>query len=140
MEISLIDLVGNHTLDAVDFTNEDIDLWNNGYTEHCQVIRFRLDGVCYMAIENPDDGYRSSMKSLVICESPNMNNVFPPLPVIGRHRENGAYSEDDILELIDVVTGKTVLEVGTTNVDDYYPCFVAWFNPEGMAHNETTTD
>ena len=140
MEISLIDLVGNHTLDAVDFTNEEMDLWNDGYTEHCQVIRFRLDGVCYMAIENPDDGYRSSMKSLVICESPNMKNVFPPLSVIGRHRGNTTYSEDDILELIDAVTGKTVLEVGTTNVDDYYPCFTAWFNPEGMAHNETTTD
>jgi hypothetical protein len=50
-------------------------------------------------------------------------------------RENDKYEEHDILDLIDVVTGKVVLSVGTGNTDDYYPYWVAEFTPENMGAN-----
>ena len=44
------------------------------------------------------------------------------------------------LELLDCKTGKTVLEVGTENTDDYYPCFVANWSPENMACNQSANE
>ena len=134
--MELQELVGEHLFDAIDFSNEQVATWGEQF-EDCQVVRFRLDGVCYTAIENPDDGYRSSMKDLFVETDAAMMNVFPPLQVIGRYRTEGEYGEeDDVLELIDAVTGKVVLEVGTHNIADYYPGFVAVFHPEAMAHNQ----
>lgn len=131
--MELKDLVGEHVLDAVDESKETLDC---GYfSEDATVLRFRLDGVVYVATEDPDDGYRSGLRDLVIGAG-DMTNTFTPCRVIGRHRTEGRYSGvDDVLELIDAVTGKTVLEVGTDNVDDYYPGFVACFMPENMAAN-----
>lgn len=133
--MELKDLTGAHQLDAVDFSNEQVKTWGEEF-EACQVIRFRLDGKCYIATEDPSDGYRSSMRDIAVDLAAEMKNVFPPLSVIGRHRTKGTYGhEDDVLELIDAATGRTVLEVGTESVDDYYPGFVASFHPEAMAHN-----
>lgn len=133
--MELKDLIGEHMLDAVDFSNEQVKTWGDEF-EACQVMRFRLDGKCYIATEDPDDGYRSSMRELAVSYDAEMKNVFSPLKVIGRHRTEGSYGDqDDVLELIDAVTGQTVLEVGTESVDDYYPSFVASFHPEEMAHN-----
>ena len=36
---------------------------------------------------------------------------------------------------MDVVTGKCILEVCTENTDDYYPDYVAKFDPTAMATN-----
>jgi len=111
-------------------------------------MRFRLDGKCFIAAEDPDDGYRSAMRDLVISYDAKMKNVFEPLRVLGRHRTKspidleGEYDlggKDDVLELVDVVTGKIVIEVGTTEVEDYYPGYVASFHPEAMAHNAHLT-
>ncbi len=127
-------LLGEHQLDAVDFCNEQVKTWGESF-EDCQVVRFRVDGKVYVATEDPSDGYRSGMGTFCIDDVP-MKNVFEPVRVIGRHRTKGSYGdEDDVLELIDVSTGKTVLEVGTTAVDGYYPCFVAAFHPEAMLPN-----
>jgi len=134
---TLRSLVGPHVLDAVDFSTERVPTYG-GYFENAQHCRFRLDGIVYIAVEDPSDGYRSSMEHLLL-GSGEMTNVFPPLQVIARHRtesgEGWGHQTDDVLELVDAVTGKVVLEVGTENEDDYYPCFVASFHPEAMAHN-----
>ena len=133
--MELNELVGEHMLDAVDFSNEQVKTWGDEF-EFCQVVRFRLDGKCYIATEDPGDSYRSSMRELTVIDEAEMNNVFAPLKVIGRHRTEGRYGyQDDVLELIDAVTGRIVLEVGTESVDDYYPGFVSSFHPEAMAHN-----
>lgn len=126
------ELIGEHTLDAVDFSNEDVKLWGEQF-QACQVMRFRLDGICYVATEDPSDGYRSSMHDFVVSDGAEMKNVFVPHKVIGRYRTKGIYgNEDDVLELIDVKTGKTIIEVGTENIADYYPGFVASFDPKAM--------
>lgn len=133
--IDFEELIGLHDLDAVDFSNEKVLRWGSEY-EDAQVCRFRLDGNVYVAIEDPEDGYRSSMKQLFIQDEATMTNAFPPIYVMARHRTKGRYSgEDDVLELVDTVTGNVVLEVGTDNIDDYYPGFVASFHPENMATN-----
>ena len=125
-------------MDAVDTDGVSLEPWEGaGYKEDCETISFRLDGVVYTATQDPSDGYRSSMSGIAKSERP-MRNVFAPVKVIGRLRTRGEYGgTDDVLELIDAKTGKTVLEVGTDDVDDYYPCWVARFDPTAMASNAT---
>lgn len=135
--MELEDLVGGHVLDAVDFSNEQVKTWGDRY-EDCQVVRFRLDGVVYIATEDPSDGYRSRMQNLTTGDW-NMNNVFQPHHVLAVHRTQGVYGlEDDILELYDTITGDVILTVGTEHVHDYYPSFVASFSPTAMALNQTS--
>ncbi|OKP79795.1 hypothetical protein BTE77_06815 [Ensifer adhaerens] len=132
----LTDLIGRRRLDAVDFSNEKIkEIYGDEFVDS-SVCRFRLDGIVYVAIEDPGDGYRSNLRNLAIANDANMMNVFPAIDVDGRHRTSGEYGQvDDVLELVDAITGKVVLEVGTDNVDDYYPGFVSSFHPENMATN-----
>ncbi|WP_024898834.1 hypothetical protein [Brucella rhizosphaerae] len=134
--MELKDLIGRHMLDAVDFTNAMIKGWLDEY-EDCEVCRFRLDGTTYVAVEDPDDGYRSSMRELLVDENATMSNVFPAIEVEAAYRDKyGDHDGADILMLVDVVTGKTVLEIGTDNTDDYYPFFVSDFQPQNMATNQ----
>jgi hypothetical protein len=87
-------------------------------------------------MEDPNDGYRSAMKELRISAEP-ITNMFPAVDVVAHHRTQGKFSGmDDVLELIDVANGKVVLEVGTDNVDDYYPGFVANWIPKNLAINQ----
>lgn len=66
-------------------------------------------------------------------------NRFPPVRVVGVYKRDGDWGGAcDILQLVDVVTGQVVLEVGTDNTDDYYPSFVADFRPQAMAVNHPT--
>ncbi len=135
--MELIDLVGEHMLDAVDFDTEQLRQWHEQF-ELCDVIRFRLDGRVYTAIEDPEDGYRSCMREIHVGDHP-MKNTFEPVRVTCRHiTESERGDVSDILELIDAKTGLCVVEVGTCRLDDYYPCFVANFSPEAMCINRKT--
>lgn len=136
--MELKDLVGKKILDAVDFSNEGVKRDYDESYENCNVCRFRLDGVVYSAIEDPSDGYRSAMRELQIDEKAEVKNSFPSTEVVCRHRDEGRYDSDDVLEIIDTTTGKTILEVGTLSTDDYYPCYVANFDPTVMAINADT--
>jgi hypothetical protein len=136
-EVTFDSLVGEHLLDAVDTFNEQRERY--GSFEDCECIRFRLDGKVYTAVEDPSDGYRSSMETLFVSDA-EMRNVFQPVRVLARLKGGSEhdYQTDDTMELIDLVTGKVVLEVGTGNTDDYYPYFVASWQPENMATNALT--
>lgn len=131
--IELESLLGEHVLDAVDMFEEDMKARYGDYTDHCQIFRFRLDGKVYTAIEDPSDGYRSSMGELFVSDDA-MKNVFPPIRVVAKKKAPG-YGENDTLEFIDATTGKVVAEVGTDNSDDHYPSFVGAFFPANMATN-----
>ena len=135
--VELKELVGTHILDAVCFSREDVkDEW--GDYRDSNVMSFRLDGIVYTAIENPIDGYRSCMRKLSAEDGVDIDNVFAPVEVIARHRRKGEHNseEDDVLEVLDAKTGKAVIEVGTDYMDDYYPYFVAAFDPTAMAINQ----
>lgn len=135
--MELKDLIGKGVLDAVDFGTESRERWIEGEYEDCQVCRFRLNGTVYLAVEDPEDGYRSCMQELVVDNDAKLSNVFPMVEVVGVNRTKYEYGgTSDVLELIDTHTGKVVLEVGTENTDDYYPSFVASFHPENMSINQ----
>lgn len=125
--MELKDLVGNKKLDAVDFTSIE------GFYGNCNIIKFRLDGIVYYAMEDEEDGYRSSMKYITVLDSYDVKNIFPAIDVICTY--NGEYVSD-LLSIYDAETREIVLEVGTDNTDEYYPFFVARFSPEAMITNK----
>jgi len=129
--IELKSLLGGHKLSGVDMINRQIEKY--GSMEDCNVINFVLDGKTYTAIEDPSDGYRSSMEKIFISDDKVINN-FKPIAVVAIEKPC-TYCENDVVQFFDCKTGKLVLEVGTENVDDYYPSFVANFNPENMILN-----
>lgn len=122
--MELRDLVGEHLLDGVDFSNEHVKTWGDEF-ENSEVMRFRLDGIVYAVVEDPSDGYRSSMRDIHVSDA-NMRNIFPSVKVVGRYRGG----DDDVLELIELKSGNIILEAGTGNYGDYYPYFIASFKPE----------
>ncbi len=129
--MELIDLVGEKMFSGIDFENEQIKTWGDNF-EDCQCVNFILDGKVYTAIEDPSDGYRSNMKEIKE-SSINVKNIFEPVRVLARMKEDDEYGKNDILQLIDLRNGKIVFEVGTDNYDDYYPCWVASFSPENFS-------
>ena len=100
-------------------------------------ISFVLDGITYTATEDPSDGYRSSMKKIAV-SSTHVTNVFGPVLVYANYVDafEGDGDRHDLLRLMDDHTGELVLEVGTRNLDDYYPGFAASFDPAAMAINK----
>jgi hypothetical protein len=134
--IDLETLVGERELSGVDRDTVQVPrYWPEDETEPAEALRFILDGVTYEAVEDPGDGYRNSMRHCRITETP-VKNTFAPVKVVGRWRTKGEYSGvDEVLELLDSANGKAILEVGTSNIDDYYPSFEARWSPELMACN-----
>ena len=130
--VELEDLIGDHVLSGVDFDSTKVSGWN-GF-EDCQVINFVLDDKTYTAIEDPGDGYRSSMDKLFE-SGVEVKNMFAGQPVFCSMRPESQYGKDRILDMLDKSTGKVVLSVGTDDRDGYYPVWVADFNPENMAIN-----
>jgi hypothetical protein len=125
-------------LDAVDFdTAVSDDEYSKG--ESINVCAFRMNTNVYMAMEDPNDGYRSSLGS--VAELPNyfMKNVFHPVLVRGRYGSNNPTDYSDysgVVEFVDLKTGEVVLEIGTDTSDDYYPSCVMSFHPENMWINK----
>jgi hypothetical protein len=137
MEVQLESLVGEHELSGVDFESMPAP---EGRYSPANSIRFVLNGRIYVATEDDNDGYRSSMESLVVVEAPPVTNTFPPVRVLVRHvtgrRDDNDYAgSNDLLEFIEITNGEVVLQVGTENVDDYYPGFVNHFYPDRLSVN-----
>ena len=130
--IELKTLIGKHILTGVDFETEAVKQWDDCY-EDCEVVRFELDGKTYIAMEDPSDGYRSCMKDCkVVDEKP--KNVFDGVEVMGIMKPDG-YDKNDTIQFYDIKSGKIVLEIGTDNYDDYYPCWVGRWTPENLHVN-----
>lgn len=125
--MELKDLVGNKKLDAVEFQSIE------GFYGNCNIIKFRLDGIVYFAMEDEKDGYRSSMKYITVLDSGLVKNIFPAIDVICTY-DDGYGS--DLLRIYDTETGEIVLEVGTDNTDEYCPFFLDRFSPEAMITNK----
>lgn len=60
----------------------------------------------------------------------------PPQEMRCYMKAENEYGENaDILVMQDTTTDEIVLEVGTENYDDWYPCCHFEYHPEGMACN-----
>lgn len=140
--MNLEDLVGVHLLDGVDYGTEQIKHSHRDELEDADYMRFRLDGVTYLAIGNPQDGYRSCMGEFTVDDRPPAY-TFPPALVEAklvstpREADDRYYGDSHyILEIYDVLTGELALAVGTQNTDDYYPSFISRWCPQALAINK----
>ena len=120
-------LVGTKKLDAVELQSME------GVYGNYNLIKFRLDGIVYCAMEDVEDGYRSSMGYITVLDSDDVKNIFPAIDVICTYDDR---YDSDLLGIYDAETRELVLEVGTDNADDYYPVFAARFFPEAMITNK----
>lgn len=84
MELST--LVGEHEFSGIEtgVINMD-DAW--GDSQSCNYVKFTLDGVHYMAVEDPEDGYRSCCRELVISDEPPKNS-FQPMRMVCTMKDN----------------------------------------------------
>jgi hypothetical protein len=136
--VNFEDLVGEHMLSGVDISTESTDdVW--GEDGDATVVRFLLDGITYKAIEDPSDGYRSFCDRITICND-KISNMFPEHKVIGKMNtgDDGVYhgGTNHIIEFYDAATKGVVLEIGTSNTDDYYPSAVIHWTPENLELNQ----
>lgn len=129
VKLNLEALIGDHILTGVDFSTSTIENFDYG---DASVMNFVLDGVIYTAVEDPEDGYRSSLGSLLVGAASEVGNMFLACHVTCKMRDG---NDSDVLQMTDKKTGQVVLEVGTDHSDDYYPSFVSHFSPERMAPN-----
>ena len=127
----LKDLIGIHTLSGVEKGYiKDKDYY--GAYEDCNCLSFILDGIQYTAIEDPQDGYRSCMKTLKTEKKIKIKNIFPDVKVFCFMKDD---RDSDVLIFYAVKGAMKILEVGTENKGDYYPYFVDNFYPENMPVN-----
>lgn len=128
--MKLKELCGGHILSGVETGTKKRDqvTWVN-------YIKFCLDDTVYMAVEDPDDGYRSTCEELEVETNGVCNIKIPDTYVTCSMAPDGTNS-NDVLVITDVATGKPVLEVGTENYDDYYPCCVMRWMPENLVWNQ----
>ena len=109
-----------------------VDYAAGKYAENIGIsIMFCLDGVTYVAIEDPDDGYRSYMKDLAVSDTP-CKNVFTPEDVICQYKGG----DDDILYIKNPLTLNVILKIGTADTYDYYPTCIMEYRPENLQCNE----
>ena len=136
--LQLKDLCGAHKLQGVEqkqVLRKAVEDWEED--EMRDGVAVRLDGITYLAVCDPRDGWRSCCEDLEIIEDVPRYRI-PDIPVIGTMRPQDRWSRgtDDILMLIDAATGKSVLEIGTGNTGDWYPYWHFEYHPENLACNQ----
>ena len=131
-EITLSSLVGKHEMTGLNIGIMDIERY--GSKETCNFVDICLDNTVYRFLEDPDDGYRSYMRSILI-----IPRRLAKLTDTGRVKLICSLQDDDILDMVDIVTNKSVLKVGTDYSDDYYPSCVMSYYPENMTQIKKTT-
>lgn len=131
----LKDLVGEHEFTLVPKLDvrHPISVDANG-------AMFGLDDTIYLIFEDENDGYRSSAGPLLSFKGSAYQlggsyHEYLKERVLCEHETQGEYGENDVLRVISIATGRVIFRVGTTNVDDYYPSFVAEWQPENLSAN-----
>lgn len=124
----LRDLVGEHILNCAARTDV-----RHPFYDDKSGIAFALDEDIYFVFEDLNDGYRSTAAPILKASGPSYEFWEPEYiqrRVLIRYVTKGEYDgEDDIIEVIDIGTGHLWMRVGTKNIDDYYPSFVAEWYP-----------
>lgn len=137
--MELKELTGSHILQGIEIGVESTD--GNPWYSTANYIKFKLDGVTYKALEDPDDGYRSFLKDLItVPEDPEIK-----LPDINVKIEYIKYKDcninffnfaSDIINIIDSHNNKIIAEIGTKDINDYYPSAVLRWIPENLSINK----
>ena len=90
--------------------------------------QFKLDKVAYEAIENPDDGYRSYMDSVIVKDVD--KSIFFRQAIAEVYLVDASDGCFAGYQLVDVNDSHVWLKFGTDNNDDYYPYFVFEYSPK----------
>lgn len=130
---------GKHWLTAVESVH-----FENDYGDEYNGYVIELDGVLYLAYEDPDDGYRSysSLRPVAEGESFEIHNRFEPQLVVSEScrvtiddPEDYFYEQDKQMFTLTNLRGGTVLEVTTDYSEDYYPVGWVKYHPEELPAN-----
>lgn len=101
------------------------------YFYGCHNNCFKLDDMILEAMEDPEDGYRSSLGGVRHVLNEHENRFFKrPLARVVLKEYSGGSENTNGWELKDMDTGHQWLVFGTCNYDDYYPYFVFNYNPD----------
>ena len=116
------DLYGIHILSGCEYSFD-----KNGFSS----LKFILDETTYEAVEDPHDGYRSSLGG-VYRTTENCKLNIPDIKV-----EIMKCPEDDLDGIQFVVrendySARNVITIGTDHYDAWYPCAVMNFSPENF--------
>lgn len=132
-----LDLRGKRTLRGV---RTDVRHLFDNYSDG---IAVDLGDITVLAFEDANDGYRSCCPGPLISRVP-LSSLAPHseylnVPVLVKlwsRDDNGGVAEG--IEILDRRNGKTVVQIGTRNYDDYYPVFTANYYPQNIAENTGT--
>src|SRR5690349_1563074 len=130
MNLDLESFAGAHILSGAEPGYRNEKTWYGD--EGVSILTFILNGKTYTAVEDPSDGYRSSLDHIE--EGGECGNIFAGQPVIATYGE----SQPDYFEgltFVSSTTGKEILRLGTSNYDDYYPNCVLEFLPQNLDAN-----
>lgn len=129
------DLCGRRVLMAIDTTVR------HPFDPDASGVALDLGEFTVFIFEDPSDGYRSSAaaplvarESLYVFQKSGIQYLRAPVLIrLWTKSEYGGNAEG--LEFIDERNGKTILLVGTSNSDDYYPSFVCDWLPQNLSEN-----
>ena len=125
--VRLPDLVGEHILSNVSIMHDT--LWRYATYDNkirCTVVKFVLDGIEYMVVEDTIDNYHTYMGHII--QMNKLSDIPRGQPVIAKMRDNGS----ETLDIINKHTGKVILSIGTDYIGNSYPYFVVEFIPENL--------
>lgn len=116
-------LAGLHKLSGFDNSIPDKKDLEDG-------VCFIIDNKKYQLYTNPDDGWRSYMSDLFE-EDVKCANVFEPEYVFIVYKRYSDFNGITIYNMF----GEIIAELGTNNMNGYYPCAINEFYPENLAIN-----
>jgi hypothetical protein len=93
---------------------------------------FKVDGVVFKVLEDPDDGYRSYMGAINYSEDHSSIFFRSPIARVRVEEYDLTHSHESCngYRLVDVEDDHIWLEFGTDNYDDYYPMFIFRHSPK----------
>lgn len=115
-----------------------------GWDEDTDAVVFCIDDELWAMYVDPEDGFRSYSCIHRLGDVPTTSMTsFSPQPVeisfknVKTSDDYGWTTENKTSIFVrDAVNGKTVVEIGTDNTDDYYPVGYFHYHPENLEINK----
>lgn len=140
MEENIILSDGEHMLSGVSLILTD---WGYNYVD---AVLLTIDGKNYIALEDPEDGYRSYGVFHQTDRDYHQRNSFPPQKVFVKNVIENSWVEEmhEVYQYrgIEITNeaGDLILRVGTDLTDDYYPMACFKYNPENLPINMQSSE
>lgn len=115
----------------------------NTFYENINGVVLILNGEKYIMAEDPSDGYRS-YGIIFQDEDVECINTFPPQEVVVESKvteitEHFYSRVDEMMTIKNPFTNKIIIELGTEDMEDYYPVGIFHYYPENLPINKEKT-